>query len=123
MARWLLNLFSPFRFHQRTRALRWPRENPIMQAALLQSKTSHRRGVLYPLLVIAAISVIIFSAIGAASLAGWLPRANSPAHAPGPQKRSEQIERRTTFAPDLERVAEGRARSGDAVALPARPVR
>lgn len=44
-----------------------------MQAALLRSKRAGRRGVLYPLLVIVAISVIIFSALGAAALAGWLP--------------------------------------------------
>jgi len=49
----------------------------IMQAALLTSKTSSQKGWLYPLLIIAAISVIIFSVLGAAAIAGWLPRAES----------------------------------------------
>ena len=48
-----------------------------MQAALLTSKTASQRGWLYPLLIIAAISVIIFSVLGAAAIAGWLPRAES----------------------------------------------
>src|SRR3954468_21935576 len=48
-----------------------------MQAALLQPKKWNRSGLLYPLLVLAALSVIIFSAIGAAALAGWLPRTDS----------------------------------------------
>ena len=48
-----------------------------MQAALLRTKASNPRGLLYPLLVIAAISVIIFSVLGAAAIAGWLPRAQS----------------------------------------------
>ncbi len=47
-----------------------------MRAVLLQPKANHQ-GWLYPLLIIAAISVIILSAIGAAALAGWLPRAES----------------------------------------------
>jgi outer membrane lipoprotein SlyB len=48
-----------------------------MQAALLTSKTSSPRGWLYPLLIFAAISVIILSVLGAAAIAGWLPRAES----------------------------------------------
>jgi len=66
-----------------------------MQAALLRPKAAHRRGLLYPLLIIAAISVIIFSAMGAAALAGWLPRAES-----APQKQSN--------AQNLQRVADSR---------------
>jgi outer membrane lipoprotein SlyB len=54
-----------------------------MQAALLRPKAPNRKGLLYPLLILAAISVIIFSAMGAAALAGWLPRAES-----APQKQS-----------------------------------
>ncbi|MEO8440888.1 MAG: hypothetical protein ABI547_00220 [Betaproteobacteria bacterium] len=49
----------------------------IMQAALLTTKASNPKGLLYPLLVIAAIAVIIFSVLGAAAIAGWLPRAQS----------------------------------------------
>lgn len=59
----------------------------IMQAALLTSKTSSQKGWLYPLLIIAAISVIIFSVLGAAAIAGWLPRAESTT---GPAQYAER---------------------------------
>lgn len=65
----------------------------IMQAALVRTKRAGRRGMLYPLLVITAISVIIFSALGAAALAGWLPGSDSmraPARNGG--KRSEYMQ-------------------------------
>jgi len=58
-----------------------------MQAALLTSKTSSPKGWLYPLLIIAAISVIIFSVLGAAAIAGWLPRAESTT---GPAQYAER---------------------------------
>ncbi len=68
-----------------------------MQAALLTTKASNQRGLLYPLLVIAAISVIIFSVLGAAAIAGWLPRADStieklsgPPTTAAPNSRSER---------------------------------
>ena len=32
-------------------------------------------GLLYPMMVIAAIAVIVFSILGIASMAGWMPRA------------------------------------------------
>ena len=48
-----------------------------MQAALLTTKAADQRGILYPLLVVAAISVIIFSVLGAAAIVGWLPRSES----------------------------------------------
>jgi outer membrane lipoprotein SlyB len=59
-----------------------------MQAALLTTKASHPRGVLYPLLVIAAISVIVFSILGAAAIAGWLPRAQSGGDRPLPEQQA-----------------------------------
>jgi len=59
----------------------------IMPAALLTSKTSSQKGWLYPLLIIAAISVIIFSVLGAAAIAGWLPRAESTT---GPAQYAER---------------------------------
>lgn len=59
-----------------------------MQAALLTTKASPPRGVLYPLLVIAAISVIVFSILGAAAIAGWLPRAQSVGDRPLPQQET-----------------------------------
>ncbi len=48
-----------------------------MQAGSSHRKANHKDW-LYPLLVIAAVLVIILSAIGAATLAGWLPRAETP---------------------------------------------
>ena len=48
-----------------------------MPAALLTTKAADQRGLLYPLLVVAAISVIIFSVLGAAAIAGWFPRSES----------------------------------------------
>jgi predicted RNA-binding Zn-ribbon protein involved in translation (DUF1610 family) len=42
------------------------------------------RGLLYPLLLIAAIAVIVFSVIGIASITGWMPSSlMSRAHAAG----------------------------------------
>jgi hypothetical protein len=61
----------------------------IMPAALLTSKTSSQKGWLYPLLIIAAISVIIFSVLGAAAIAGWLPRAESTSR-PGAVCRAQR---------------------------------
>ena len=58
-----------------------------MQAALLTRKASNPKGVLYPLLVIAAISVIILSILGAAAIAGWLPRALSGNEKSPPQQQ------------------------------------
>lgn len=39
----------------------------------------HRPGILYPLMLIAAIAVIVFSAAGTATIMGWLPDARSRA--------------------------------------------
>ena len=35
------------------------------------------RGLLYPMMVIAAIAVIVFSIVGMVSIAGWMPNALS----------------------------------------------
>lgn len=53
---------------------------------------SHQRaaqpyGLLYPLMLIAAIAVIVFSMLGIASIAGWMPNALSAA-APVTQQSS-----------------------------------
>jgi outer membrane lipoprotein SlyB len=41
-------------------------------------ETSHKRsGMLYPMMLIAAIAVIVFSAAGIATMMGWLPSAQS----------------------------------------------
>jgi len=48
-----------------------------METKLLGKSLLARNGLLYPMLVIAAISVIIFSAFGVATMTGLLPRAES----------------------------------------------
>ncbi len=48
-----------------------------MGTTLLDQELCSRRRILYPLLVTAAIAVIIFSAIGVATITGLLPRAES----------------------------------------------
>ncbi len=60
-----------------------------MQAALLRMKAPNQKGLLYPLLIIAAIAVIIFSALGAAAIAGWLPRAESTGEKTLPQQQGD----------------------------------
>ena len=41
------------------------------------SEAGRRSGILYPVMLIAAISVIVFSAAGIATMMGWLPSARS----------------------------------------------
>lgn len=41
------------------------------------SSSSRKRGLLYPMLLIAAIAVIVFSAMGIATMMGWMPAALS----------------------------------------------
>lgn len=53
-----------------------------MHTRLMNMKILSRHGLLYPMLVIAAVSVIIFSALGVATMTGWLPRAESTATSP-----------------------------------------
>ncbi len=48
-----------------------------METGMLNMKVLSRKGLLYPMLVIAAVSVIIFSAFGVATITGLLPRAES----------------------------------------------
>jgi outer membrane lipoprotein SlyB len=48
-----------------------------MESSMLNMKVLNRNGLLYPMLVIAAISVIVFSALGVATMTGLLPRAES----------------------------------------------
>ena len=83
-----------------------------MQAALLRMKASNPKGWLYPLLVIAAIAVIIFSVLGAAAITGWLPRAQSQSGGENPPVQP----RGAMTAPASERAAEYRGadtRGGD----------
>lgn len=42
---------------------------------LSRERSADGRGLLYPLMVIAAIAVIAFSILGIASMAGWMPKA------------------------------------------------
>ena len=48
-----------------------------MEIKALSRRVLGRNGMLYPMLVIAAVSVIIFSAFGVATMTGLLPRAES----------------------------------------------
>jgi outer membrane lipoprotein SlyB len=40
---------------------------------LSRERRFEKSGLLYPMMVIAAIAVIVFSIVGIASMAGWLP--------------------------------------------------
>ena len=40
---------------------------------LSRERRFEKSGLLYPMMVIAAIAVIVFSIVGIASIAGWLP--------------------------------------------------
>ena len=42
---------------------------------LSRDRSLESRGLLYPLMVIAAIAVIVFSVLGMATLMGWMPSA------------------------------------------------
>jgi hypothetical protein len=48
---------------------------------LSQDRPAQPYGLLYPMMVIAAIAVIVFSILGIVSIAGWMPSALSAAHA------------------------------------------
>lgn len=48
-----------------------------METRILGRKLLGRNGLLYPMLVVAAVAVIIFSAFGVATMTGLLPRAES----------------------------------------------
>ena len=39
------------------------------------SQVRHSPGLLYPMMIIAAIAVIVFSIVGIASIVGWMPHA------------------------------------------------
>ena len=41
---------------------------------LSRERSLEGRGLLYPLMVIAAIAVIVFSIVGIASITGWIPK-------------------------------------------------
>ena len=53
-----------------------------MEARIWGKKMLDRNGILYPMLVIAAVSVIVFSMLGIAMMIGLLPRAESMAIPP-----------------------------------------
>ena len=55
-----------------------------MQNATVAETVQKRSGVLYPVMLIAAISLIVFSAAGIATMMGWLPSARSDADTPVP---------------------------------------
>ena len=53
-----------------------------MQDTTAAGNVQGRNGILYPVMLIAAIAVIVFSAAGIATMMGWLPSARSDAEAP-----------------------------------------
>lgn len=53
---------------------------------LSHERTSQPYGLLYPMMVIAAIAVIVFSILGIASIAGWMPSALSASSVNRPQE-------------------------------------
>lgn len=48
-----------------------------------RERSPEGRGLLYPLMLIAALAVIAFSILGIASIAGWMPKAMASADALG----------------------------------------
>ena len=52
---------------------------------LSQQRSAQPYGLLYPLMLIAAIAVIVFSILGIATIAGWMPGALSAASAAQPK--------------------------------------
>jgi hypothetical protein len=48
-------------------------------------------GLLYPIMLIAAIAVIVFSILGIVSIAGWMPNALSSATAAQPRAESPAV--------------------------------
>ncbi len=68
-----------------------------METALLSKKILDRNGILYPMLVIAAVAVIIFSVLGVATMTGLLPRAESMSSDPRTAARSYTPGNQDTF--------------------------
>jgi hypothetical protein len=50
---------------------------------LSRERSPEGRGLLYPLMLIAALAVIAFSILGIASIAGWMPKAMASADSLG----------------------------------------
>lgn len=76
-----------------------------MQTARVLEK---RTNLLYPLMLIAAVTVIMFSIMGIATMMGWLPSAQSN----DPARRTEAVVR------NEEAPAPARAGAADAVSAP-----
>jgi hypothetical protein len=55
---------------------------------LSQQRSAQPYGLLYPIMLIAAIAVIVFSILGIASIAGWMPGALSAAATGGAGDRT-----------------------------------
>jgi outer membrane lipoprotein SlyB len=68
----------------------------------------HRPGILYPLMLIAAVAVIIFSLAGTATILGWLPDARSRGTDPGDtsEKAAAPVARAPSRVPQAARCAE-----------------
>ena len=57
------------------------------------------RGLLYPMMVIAAVAVIVFSLIGIATIAGWMPSALLGSSAVGESPSVAQVDDRRAHTP------------------------
>lgn len=77
-----------------------------MEIKALSRKVLGRNGMLYPMLLIAAVSVIIFSAFGVATMTGLLPRAESMNE---PQPRAESMSESHATVQSKNRVASNQA--------------
>ena len=88
---------------------------------LSRERSLETRGLLYPLMVIAAIALIVFSLLGIATITGWMPSAL--AHSDTETTRDVTFECAECGMLESMRELERRDRSGaraDVVALGAR---
>lgn len=58
---------------------------------LSEERQAQPYGLLYPMMLIAAIAVIVFSILGIVSIGGWMPNALSAAAAAQPQAESPAV--------------------------------
>ena len=72
------------------------------------SAVDNRPAILYPLMLIAAIAVIVFSALGTVTMLGWMPEAISASHPPA---RSVEAPARAAPGAEPGRAGDTRAES------------
>jgi len=90
---------------------------------LSRERPLETRGLLYPLMVIAAIALIVFSLLGIAAMTGWMPSALAHPETPVPVRSEATFECAECGVLDSMREMERHDRSdtrGDIVAAIAR---